>query len=109
MKKKLVRYEVDLQNLPALTDEQKAELARLRSMPEAQVDLSDIPALDEHFWQNAMRGGLYKPVKTSTTVRVDADILLWLKSKGKGYQTRINAILRQAMLDEAVRHGHTKQ
>ena len=34
----------------------------------------------------------------STTVRVDADVLAWLKSQGKGYQTRINTILREAML-----------
>ena len=47
--------------------------------------------------------GLHKwvsliPTKQSTTVRVDADVLAWLKGQGKGYQTRINAILREAML-----------
>lgn len=40
----------------------------------------------------------YRPMKSSTTVRIDADVLAWLKSQGKGYQTRINAILRDAMI-----------
>lgn len=39
-------------------------------------------------------------MKQSTTVRLDADVLAWLKAKGKGYQTRLNAILREAMMRE---------
>ena len=39
-------------------------------------------------------------MKQSTTVRLDADVLQWLKAKGKGYQTRLNAILREAMMRE---------
>ena len=45
-----------------------------------------------------MRNPVYRPTKTSTTVRLDTDVLLWLRSQGKGYQSRINAILRRAML-----------
>ena len=45
-----------------------------------------------------MRNPVYKPTKTSTTVRLDTDVLLWLRSQGKGYQSRINAILRREML-----------
>jgi uncharacterized protein (DUF4415 family) len=100
-KEKLVEYELDLQNPPPLTPRQKAELEKLAAMPESEIDFSDIPRLDAHFWKSAVRGSLYKPVKTSKTIRVDADILLWLRSKGPGYQTRLNAILRQAMLREA--------
>lgn len=95
---KTVRYEIDLNKLPPLTDEQKAELRALSEMPDSQIDASDIPPLDTDFWKNAVRNPFYKPTKTSTTVRVDSDVLLWLKSQGKGYQTRINAILREAML-----------
>ena len=40
----------------------------------------------------------YRPTKTSTTVRIDSDVLAWLRSQGKGYQSRINAILRREML-----------
>jgi uncharacterized protein (DUF4415 family) len=100
-KKKLVEYELDLHNPPPLTPHQEAEIEELAAMPESEIDFSDIPRLDAHFWKNAVRGNLYKPVKASTTVRVDADVLLWLRSKGPGYQTRLNAILRQAMLREA--------
>lgn len=42
-----------------------------------------------------------KPKKNSTTVRIDADVLAWLREPGKGYQSRINAILRREMLDFA--------
>lgn len=95
---KTVRYEVDLSNLPPLTDEQKAELEVLSETPDSDIDTSDIPPLDDAFWKNAVRNPFYKPTKTSTTVRVDSDVLAWLKSQGKGYQTRINAILREAMI-----------
>ncbi|MCL2830363.1 MAG: BrnA antitoxin family protein [Betaproteobacteria bacterium] len=98
-----VVYEVDWNNPPPLTEEQKAELKSLAEMPDSEIDFSDIPPLDENFWKNAVRNPFYKPTKTSTTVRVDSDVLAWLKSQGKGYQTRINAILREAML-RALRH-----
>ena len=45
-----------------------------------------------------MRGRFYKPLKRQITARVDADVLEWLKSQGKGYQSRLNAILRREML-----------
>ena len=95
---KMAHYEVDLNNLPPLTDEQKAELKALSDMPDSEIDYSEIPPLDDAFWRNAVRNPFYKPTKTATTVRVDSDVLAWLKSQGKGYQTRINAILREAML-----------
>lgn len=95
---KIVRHEVDLGQLPRLTDSQKAELEALARMPDSQIDFGDVPPLDDAFWKHATRNPFYKPTKTSTTVRVDSDVLAWLKSQGKGYQTRINAILRDAML-----------
>lgn len=95
---KMVRYEVDLNNLPPLTEEQRAELKALAEMPDSAIDYSDIPPLDEVFWQNAVQNPFYKPTKTSTTVRVDSDVLAWLKGQGKGYQTKMNAILREAMI-----------
>lgn len=62
------------------------------------IDYGDIPPLDDALWQNAVRNPVYRPTKTSTTVRLDTDVLRWLRSQGKGYQSRINAILRRAML-----------
>ena len=100
---KIVRYEIDLNNPPPLTQKQQAELKALEAMPDESIDFSDIAPLDDAFWKNAVRNPFYKPVKTSTTVRVDSDVLAWLKGQGKGYQTRINAILRDAML-RSIRH-----
>lgn len=97
MSKKTVEREVDLADLP-LTAEQKAELAALAARPHGAVDYSDIAPLGDAFWKNAARNPVYRPTKTSTTVRIDTDVLLWLRSQGKGYQSRINAILRRAML-----------
>ncbi|MEO6293719.1 MAG: BrnA antitoxin family protein [Burkholderiaceae bacterium] len=84
--------------LPPLTAAQKAELEALAKMSDASIDTSDIPPVPEEFWANAIRGRFYKPLKTPLTVRVDADVLAWLKSQGKGYQTNMNAILRDAMM-----------
>ena len=99
MSKKRVRRTVDLANLPSLTKKQKAELAALAARSESEIDFSDIPPLGEEFWKDAVRGKYYKPTKTSTTVRIDSDVLAWLRAQGKGYQSRINAILRRKMLE----------
>jgi uncharacterized protein (DUF4415 family) len=100
MSKKTIKHKAELGNLPKLTKQQKAELEALAKMSDADIDYSDIPPLSDEFWQKAMRNPFYRPTKQSTTLRVDSDILLWLKSKGRGYQTRINKILREAMLKE---------
>jgi uncharacterized protein (DUF4415 family) len=96
--KKIIRFDVDLNDLPPLNKEQKAELKALSEIADSKIDFSDIPQLDDTFWKNAVRNPFYRPKKASTTVRVDSDVLAWLKSHGKGYQTRINTILREAML-----------
>ncbi len=87
-KKHIVRYSLDLDNPPPLTQKQRAALEALDRLPDSEIDLSDIP---EHTT-------FYRPMKKPTTVRIDADVLAWLKTYGKGYQTKINAILRQEML-----------
>jgi uncharacterized protein (DUF4415 family) len=61
----------------------------------------EIPPLDDDFWAKAVRNPYFRPLKQSTTVRIDADVLAWLRAQGKGYQTRINRILRAAMLHGA--------
>ena len=100
MTKKTVNYQVDLTKLPPLTRQQQAELASLAALPDKQIDTSDIAPLTEQFWKTATRNPFYRPIKQATTVRIDADVLQWLKSNGKGYQTRINTILRDAMLHQ---------
>lgn len=96
--KKQVRYEIDLSRPPALTRAQKAELKALKAAPDSSIDYREIPPLDDSFWANAVRNPFYRPTKTSTTVRIDSDVLLWLRAQGKGYQSRINSILRREML-----------
>jgi uncharacterized protein (DUF4415 family) len=99
MSKKFVKRAVDLANLPSPTKRRKADLAALAARPDSEIDFSDIPPLTDDFWKNAVRGKYYKPTKTSTTVRIDSDVLAWLRAQGKGYQSRINAILRRKMLE----------
>ena len=84
-----------------LTPAQTAELAALATLPDARIDMSDIPPLTQAFWKNAVRNPFYRPVKQQVTVRLDADVLAWLRSTGRGYQGRLNDILRQAMLRDA--------
>ena len=100
MSKKIVKHTINTNGLLPLTDKQKAEIKAVAALPDSAIDYSDIPPLPDAFWQNAARNPFYKATKTTTTVRVDTDVLMWLKSKGKGYQTRLNAILREAMLHE---------
>lgn len=70
----------------------KERLAQLEALQVADVVTSDIPELDVTFWENAK---LSVPAgKKQLTIRLDADVLAWLKAQGKGYQSRINAILR---------------
>ena len=83
-----------------MTAAQRDRLAALANAPDSKIDYSDIPPLADALWNKAIRNPLYKPTKQATTVRIDADVLAWLKSAGRGYQTRINAILRAAMLNK---------
>jgi uncharacterized protein (DUF4415 family) len=76
-------------------------LAGLAARPESEIDYSDIPPLDEKFWRNAIPNPFYRPLKKQLTVRLDADVIAWLRKQGKGYQTRLNGLLREAMLREA--------
>ena len=84
----------------ALKDHDK-EITALMRMKDEDIDFSDIPEITD--WSNAVRGKFYRPIKKSLTIRVDADVLAWLKSQGKGYQTRINSLLREAMESRARR------
>jgi uncharacterized protein (DUF4415 family) len=103
MKKKSVSYSLD--TLPPLTDAQRADLEILARQPDSEIDLSDIPELTEEQWNIAVRRNIYRPVKHQITARIDADVLDWLKSQGRGYQSRINAILRREMLSAVRRRS----
>lgn len=75
------------------------------------IDLSDAPVLPPPAWEKPIRGmeewlrtvraqGMYKPVKQAVSMRLDADVVAWLKQSGPGYQTRANRILREKMMKE---------
>lgn len=83
-----------------MTPARKRRLAGLAARPDSEIDLSEIPPLKESFWKNAVRNPFYRPVKQQLTVRLDADVVAWLRQKGKGYQTRLNRLLREAMLED---------
>jgi len=68
-------------------------------MRDAEISLKDAPELSQ--WDRAVVGKFYRPIKKPLTIRLDADVLDWLKSKGKGYQTRLNSLLRAAMEKQA--------
>ena len=82
--------------MTTLTAKKRKDLVRLAKMPDHRIDLSDIPEIKK-LPSDALMGKFYRPRKTSVTIRLDADVLAWLKATGEGYQTRINTYLRQLM------------
>jgi uncharacterized protein (DUF4415 family) len=94
----VVDIRMKLADLPPLTAADHDRLAKLAARPESEIDLSDIPELTDDEWKTAVRGKHYRPVKTQITASLDKHVLAWLKADGRGYQTRMNAILRREML-----------
>ena len=91
-----------------LPESVRAELAAFAEMSDEDIDFSDIPATTHEDWAGAVRGRFYRPIKQQLTVRIDADVLAWLKRDGeKGYQKRLNAILRDAMLKTSSRNSQS--
>jgi uncharacterized protein (DUF4415 family) len=82
--------------MPRLTSEMRKRLKRLAARPDREIDLSDIPEIQE-LPPDAVIGKFYRPRKASVTIRIDADVLAWLRASGGGYQTRINEYLRRLM------------
>ena len=82
-----------------LTSKQRErELAALAALPDDQIDLSDIPEITEEQFRHGVRGLFYRPLKKPVTIRLDVDIIDWLKRDGRGYQTKANALLRREMI-----------
>jgi len=74
-------------------------------MKDSEVDYSDIPPLGDEFFKTATVA--WPPAKQQLTIRLDADVLNWLKASGRGYQTRINRILRAAMESKPPRRSRS--
>ena len=88
-----------------VADRLAKELEDLRRMKDEDIDFTDIPEKTD--WSRAVVGKFYRPIKESLTIRIDADVLAWFKAQGKGYQTRINAMLREAIADH-IKRGRMK-
>ena len=82
--------------MPKLSADIRKELKKLAARPDRDIDLSDIPEI-RNIPHDAVIGKFYRPRKTPVTIRLDADVLAWLKTSGDGYQTRINTYLRTLM------------
>lgn len=100
---RIVRREYE--PLKPLTRAQRKDLEALAALPDDQIDTSDIPELPESVWrEKGVRGMFYRPIKRPVTIRLDADVIEWLKEKagpnGRGYQTAANRLLRARMLAE---------
>jgi uncharacterized protein (DUF4415 family) len=82
-----------------LTARQKSEIEALVRLPDRKINTSDIP--ERIFTDKAVVAKFYRPIKIPISVRLDADVLDWLKHSGPGYQRRINDILRREMVHGA--------
>ena len=79
-----------------LTKEQKRDIRAIGVKKDAGIDFSDAPPIAD--WSGAEIGKFYRPTKKPVTIRLDSDVIAWLKSDGPGYQTKVNWLLRSAML-----------
>jgi len=79
-----------------LTKEQKRDIRAIAAKKDQDIDFSDAPPVLD--WRGAEIGKFYRPVKKPVTMRLDSDVIAWLKSDGRGYQTKANWLLRHAML-----------
>jgi uncharacterized protein (DUF4415 family) len=82
-----------------LSKKQLANLRKLATLPDSEINLKDIPEIKE-LPPDYVIGKFYRPKKTNVSIRIDADVLAWLKAQGDGYQTRINGYLRQLMREK---------
>ena len=78
-----------------LTEKQRKELDAVAALSDEDIDFSDIPRITD--WEGALVGKFYRPIKQAVTIRLDADVIDWLRHGGRGYQTRINTLLRSVM------------
>ncbi len=78
----------------------KTNWAKLARMKDSEIDTSEIPELGPDFFRNAVLR-MPKP-KKMVSIRLDDDVLSWFKRQGRGYQTKINEILKVYMKAKTV-------
>jgi len=83
-----------------LDEAARKRMAALSEIKNDAIDLSDVPEWTAEDFKKAVPfRSIWKPRKEQITARLDADVLLWLKSHGKGYQTFMNELLRKEMME----------
>jgi uncharacterized protein (DUF4415 family) len=90
-----------------LTKEQKRDIRAIAAKRDRDIDFSDAPPVLD--WSGAEIGKFYRPVKKPVTMRLDSDVIDWLKADGRGYQTKANWLLRHAMLHFTKRNSRSKR
>ena len=92
-----------------LTNKKKRDIRAIAAERDEDIDFSDAPAVVD--WMGAEIGKFYRPTKKPVTMRLDSDVIAWLKADGRGYQTKANWLLRQAMthLSEGTRTASGKR
>jgi uncharacterized protein (DUF4415 family) len=84
------------ERMKKLTKQQKRDIRAIAKKRDEDIDFSDAgPVFD---WTGAEIGKFQRPRKRSVTMRLDSDVIAWLKKGGRGYQTKANWLLRSAML-----------
>ena len=96
MTKPAAQSDIDRTNPFQLAAARAGKRAEAKANPEVESSANRTPG--DAISRDAALNSLYRPKKASTTVRIDADVMLWLRAGGKGYQSRINEILRHAMI-----------
>jgi uncharacterized protein (DUF4415 family) len=91
-----------------LDAETRAHSRAVAALPDEQFDLTDPDAPEVRDRPGAVRGRFYKPVKKLKSLRIDADVLAFFEAHGPGYQTRINRVLREAILQALQRSGRER-
>jgi uncharacterized protein (DUF4415 family) len=81
------------------TEERRKQLQAIAAIKDEDIDFSDIPELTVEQLRTGVRGMFYRPIKKAITIRLDADVIAWLKQDGPGYQTKANRLLRSAMVE----------
>ncbi len=90
-----------------LTKEQKRDIRAIAAKRDKDIDFSDAPAVVD--WSGAEIGKFYRPTKKPVTMRLDSDVIAWLKADGRGYQTKANWLLRHAMVHYTRKKGLSKR
>lgn len=96
--------DVDLERLPPLTVEQKAELEALALRTDEHIDLSDLPELEDAFWKRAVRNPLAPENQGRLQVTIDRDVLSWFHSHGEPdeqLEEKVRRALRQYVAERS--------